>query len=133
MKTQYLLVTLLALVACNKPAQFDKMLFTTGGGFTGEIISYEVDSRGKVMMESSVTKERSLVQTLSKSELKELHELVILFADFYPQQNETGNLTRSIAFKSSERSYATSWAPQIPALSAADMVFNTFIKKINKP
>jgi len=129
-----LMILLLAsLMSCQQKANFDKLEFSSGGGFSGEVTTYSVMPDGKVYKRSSISKEEVEVGRMSAEELDEILQLTKALAGFFTTAHEPGSINRSITFHSGDIKYQCVWTPQIPALSAPDMVYHYFIQTISKP
>jgi len=121
------------LTGCSPKNSFEKLELATGGGFSGELVTYKVKQDGRVYKHSSIQKTEEEVYKFSAKELRELIGLVELLAEFYPEGDSSGNMNRSLSFKSSSLSFHCGWTPQLPPSSAPDLVFHYFFRTILKP
>jgi len=131
MKAYYLLSVILCL-SCQSRPTFERMEMAFSGGFSGETVTYEVRQDGQIIRHSSIQSETSTVGKLSKDDLVKLIVLLDQLATFYPSKKNSGNITRKIIWASEGKIYTTSWSPDIPALSAPDMVFSFLLNRLEK-
>ncbi len=57
---------------CSKTTEFKDLKFGEGGGFTGAVTEYEIQTNGDVFRNNSLNKEHTKVKTLTKTDLKEI-------------------------------------------------------------
>jgi hypothetical protein len=57
---------------CSKTTEFINIKFGEGGGFTGALIEYEIQTNGDVFRNTSLNKEHTKIKTLTKSDIKEI-------------------------------------------------------------
>ena len=57
---------------CSKTTEFKDIKFGEGGGFTGAVTEYEIQTNGDVFRNNSLNKEHTKIKTLTKSDIKEI-------------------------------------------------------------
>ncbi len=138
MKIIHFVACFLVLVSCktkkieNSEAPI-VVEFGSGGGFTGETISYRIESKGELYKFGSLNKDSSLIKSISSTQQTYLKSLVN--ADTLSKINldKFGNMTSFINLKKNGKSFKSfHWEtgntilPQ--PLNTLDSFLNTLIK-----
>ncbi len=114
MKFLYLLALVLVFSACGTQRQINKTGYTvirfgSGGGFTGNIITYSLYPNGKVWKSQSIKKDSAMLVKLPKSKVKELYLMVSDAGLDTVDLNQPGNLSYFINIKKQNESSKLVW------------------------
>lgn len=107
--------------------------FGSGGGFTGEIISYRIGSKGELYKFSSLNKDSSVIKNLSNTQQTFLRSLVNMDTLSKISLDKYGNMTSFIELKkngSSIKSFHWETGNTVlpKPLNTLDSFLNTLIK-----
>lgn len=137
MRILLIVVSLLVFIGCKSKKRDSKdsisVEFGSGGGFTGETISYRIDSKGEMFKLSSLNKDSSLHKNLSNSQQNFLKSLVNADTLTKISLEKYGNMTSFIdlkkggtTFKSFHWETGNTLLPK--PLGTLDSFLNTLIK-----
>lgn len=112
--------------------QDTKIVFGSGGGFTGQVTEYHLDARGNLKMVESLSGEEAIMGKVKKSDLKAIYsalsDLDLSKADF----NHPGNMYYFIEEVNTSKSDKVIWGdPEKKAPEGLQELYDLLISSMN--